>query len=489
MPTPNDLRRVRALTALVCATTTFLAACGGGGGGGEAAPAPSPTPAPPSAGPIGAPPPPPTGNCAADGQKEWLRSYMASNYFWTASSPDPAPSSVTSLDDYLNARLYTGSDPAFPAADRWTDYETTESFNRFFGSGQTRGYGLALAGLEVTGAPDQPLYVRYVAPGSPAAAAGVQRGDQVISMNGHAASEYISADNYSVLTPAAVGERLDLVLRNGGADRNVSLTSADYALTPVEGTQVLTTPGGRKLGYVLVNNMISQAETPLKTAFSTLKAQGAQDVVLDMRYNGGGVVSTASVVGSLVGGAPKSGQPFAKLLFNAQNQGKNLVYNFGTLSQAMALPRVYVLTGERTCSASEQVINGLRGVGVDVVAVGDTTCGKPVGSVPVAGACGAQAGAAASGLTFSIVNFETTNALNQGRYFNGFQATCQVAENFGKPLGATDDPLMVAAAAHADSGACPAGTASAREQAQARSNATARVRIIDGDSNGGAFAR
>lgn len=486
MPASTSLTRVRALSALVCATSVLVAGCGGGGGGGgDAAPAPAPTPAP-SPGEFPYSSAAPTGSCAASGQNAWLQSYMKDNYFWYASAPDPAPGSG-SVDSYLRSRLYTGTDPAFPAADRWSFYETTESFNRFYGAGQTLGYGVSVAGSEVSGQPNQPLYVRYVAPGSPAATAGVVRGDEVVSINGHTAAEYITVGDFGVLAPANSGDQVTLVLRSGGSDRTVSLTSAVYALTPVAGTRVTTTPGGRKLGYVFINNMIQPADDAIKAAFAELKAGGAQDVVIDLRYNGGGLVSTASVVGSLVAGDPVGTQtppvPFAKLLYNDRKSNQNLIYNFGSLDAGLGLQRVYVLAGARTCSASEQVINGLRGAGINVISIGSTTCGKPVGSRPEPGRCGVGS-SELSGLTFNVINFESTNAQNQGRYFDGFQATCQVAENFSKPIGAADDPLLVAAMNHVDTGACPAGT-SRSEQPQSTSAPAAGRLLVDGDTQGG----
>jgi len=107
---------------------------------------------------------------------------------------------------------------------------------------------------------------------------------------------------------------------------------------------------------------------------------------------------------------------------------------------------------------------------VQVVAIGDTTCGKPVGFLPQSDTCGT---------TYSVVNFESVNARSEGRYFDGFQATCLVSEDFSRPIGDTGDALLVAAAHHADNGACPAGTA-LREQPQSRL-APRRIRYTGAD--------
>ena len=113
---------------------------------------------------------------------------------------------------------------------------------------------------------------------------------------------------------------------------------------------------------------------------------------------------------------------------------------------------MYVLTGPRTCSASEQVINGLRPY-VTVVTIGDTTCGKPVGFLPQADGCGSVVNA---------VNFESVNSKNEGRYFDGFDASCAVAEDFSQPQGSEADPLIIAAEDHADGFGCPTLTAAAK---------------------------
>jgi hypothetical protein len=367
-------------------------------------------------------------------------------YFWYRQAPQPAAANYSDIDSYFNALLYTGTDPAFPA-DRWSYWQTTEAYNRFFGDGQTLGYGVSVAGLEVVGNAAQPLFVRHVETLSPAAAQGVQRGDRVMSVNGRSAADLIAANDFSALTPDQAGQTLTLVLRNAaGADRSVVLTSAVFALTPVTGAATFTSGGGRKLAYVAVKDMISQALPPLDAAFQQFKAAGAADLLLDLRYNGGGLVSTGATVASYVAGSRASGLDYARLLYNDKRAaGNNATFAFQAPGAALALPRVFVLTGRRTCSASEQVINGLRGAGIEVVAVGETSCGKPVGFLP----------ASACGRTYSVVNFESVNQRGEGRYFDGFAATCAVAENFTAATGSSTDPLTTAAAYYADHGRCP----------------------------------
>jgi carboxyl-terminal processing protease len=391
--------------------------------------------------------------CSVADEKVWLRDYMNDWYFWYAYSPSPDPSGYASVDAYFQALLYQGTNPNFPEADTWSHMVSEVDFNRTYGEGRTLGYGVFVTGLEVAGQPDQPLYIRYLDPDSPGAIAGLQRGDQILSVNGRPASDMIAANDYSALVPNAVGNAVSMVVRNDDGDRTVTLNATVYDLQPVQNSQVITTPDGRKMGYVMVKDMIDQAVNPIDVAFGQFKAQGVQDVMLDLRYNGGGLVSVAEKIASFPNGPETSGQVFASLLYNDKRaSGNNESFRFHNYANATGLSRVYVLTGPRTCSSSEAVINGLRPF-VEVVTVGDTTCGKPVGTLPTPDGCGAVVNA---------INFETVNASNEGRYFDGFDASCPVAEDFGQPIGGLNDPLRIAAEDHADGLGCSAGVAGAR---------------------------
>ncbi len=453
------------------AVPVLLAACGGGGDGGGR----------------GGNGPPGALSCAVSDRQDWLGSYFDDNYLWYRLSPKPFAANFSTTEAYFDALLYGGGDPipngggALWPADSYSGFQTTESFNQFFADGQSLGYGLAVAGLEVTAQPSAPLYVRYVEPAGPAALAGIQRGERVMSLNGRPASDMIAADDFGVLTPNAAGESLTVVLRNAlGQDRTVRVVARVFDLTPVQSGRVVFSQNGQRLGYVFIKDMINQVGTPLASAMTDFRNQGIDQLVLDLRYNGGGLVSMGGTVASYAAGNRGAGQAYAKLLYNDKQSGNNQIFNFTNPAAWAGFAKVYVLMGERTCSASEQVINGLRGVGVEVVAIGDITCGKPVGFLPRDDACGT---------TYSIVNFEGVNARDEGRYFNGLTPTCAVSEDFLRPIGDLADPLLVAAAHHADNGACPIALTRESPLSLSRPGARKRYSGADGGERSGMSAR
>ena len=165
-------------------------------------------------------------------------------------------------------------------------------------------------------------------------------------------------------------------------------------------------------------------------------------MILDLRYNGGGRISTATVLASLVAGSAYNQNVFTNLVFNTKQSSQNTSYRLA--SQATGFDRVVVITGARTCSASELVVNGLTPY-VQVVTVGGQTCGKPFGFVPQTN-CGS---------TFSAVNFESFNASGQGHYYNGIAATCPANDNFTGQLGEPTEVLTTVATSYLQNNACP----------------------------------
>lgn len=222
-------------------------------------------------------------------------------------------------------------------------------------------------------------YVRYVLPNTDAEARGLQRGDLFTTIDG----QQITSENYLDLqTPnsytigLATYDGTDFTLTG----ETVQLNKTQYSENPVYKAKTLTV-NGEKIGYLMYNGFITDYEVDLNNAFAQFKSEGISSLVLDLRYNGGGSVETATDLASMITGQ-FNGQVFYKEFWNADRQEANAADGLfdGSLSNgatinSLNLSTVYVLTTRRTASASELVINGLDPY-INTVQVGDTTTGK-----------------------------------------------------------------------------------------------------------------
>jgi len=236
-----------------------------------------------------------------------------------------------------------------------------------------------------------------------------------------------------------------------------------------------------QVGYLLFNDLIATSEKELVDAVSQL--QGVSDLVLDLRYNSGGYQDIAAELAYMIAGPgptssgtatfesikfndkyststtnPATGAALTPTVFHNTTQGFSL-----TAGQALPhldLQTVYVLTGPETCSASEAIINGLRGVNVNVVEIGSTTCGKPYGYYPRDNC----------GTTYFTIQFAGVNALGFGDYAGGFSPQnttsgagvavpgCSVADDFSHNLGDPQEGQLSVALAYRTNPMCPSPT-------------------------------
>lgn len=507
----NIVHSTRALRSAAGALLLGLVAgCGGGGGGGTPAAAPAAAPAPaPTFDPAG-----PSASfaqqCAAGNslaasalrtstlatEKKWLRAYMDEAYLWRAEVPrvDPGLASYSGSDAYaaLDAYFEALKTPQVTEGgerrDRFSFTYPTEQWKALTEQAVEPGYGVE---WKVTNAqPPRQIQVAYVEPGSPAALAGLVRGDQLVSADGTSADVASQAGIdvlNGALVPPAAGEKHDFVFtRADGTTLSRSLESAGVIRTPVPLARVVSTPQGRSAGYLLFNDHLPAAEAQLIAAVRDFKAQGVGELVIDLRYNGGGYLYIASELASMVAGTARTaGKPFETLKYSALRSAENRSMPFYDTSCILVgdscaeekplpmlnLSRVYVLAQSGTCSASEAIVNSLRGVGVEVILVGGKTCGKPYGFTPKDNC----------GISYFPIEFKGVNAQGFGDYGDGFEPSasdkagtrfvkgCTVADDTRHGLGEASEGMLSAALGHIDSGSCSAGSVptQARPQAQA----------------------
>ena len=233
--------------------------------------------------------------------------------------------------------------------------------------------------------------VRYIIANSDASTKNIKRGDFFTGVNG----TQLSLSNYQALLFGSNNDyTLNLADYNGGAitpnGKTVALTKTILDENPILVNKVIVS-GSHKIGYLMYNGFYANYDTQLNNAFGALKSQGITDLVLDLRYNSGGSIQTATRLASTITGQ-FTGQVFAKQQWNdkiesyfAANDPESLKNLFtdkmGTTAiNSVGMTKIYILTSTNTASASELVINGLK-PHIGVVQIGDVTKGKNVGSV------------------------------------------------------------------------------------------------------------
>jgi hypothetical protein len=329
---------------------------------------------------------------------------------------------------------------------------------------------------------------------------------RVVSVDG---TDINGADQTSVnklnagLFPETAGESHTFVMQPADGSQAVTktVTSADFASTPVQNVKVIAT-GSKAVGYMLFNDHIATAESQLVAAINTLSAQNINELVLDIRYNGGGYLDLASELAYMIAGSGTTGKTFEELQFNDKHKTTDPVtgqaltpVDFHTTAQGFSVTRgtalptlnlskLYVLTGPDTCSASESIMNSLRGADIEVIQIGSTTCGKPYGFYPFDNC----------GTTYFSIQFRGINNKDFGGYADGFSPAntlgpvgekvtgCSVADDFTHDLGDPLEGRLAEALNYIATQSCasaPTGT-SARGALQAKAGLPRPLSSVDG---------
>jgi carboxyl-terminal processing protease len=510
-PTVNDLgtkpkyksirlsrrRRSRCAGPALMLTAALVAGCGGGGGDGSA---PSPAPAPltipwtpgifrPSSSFAAQCLIPRTGTNPATGvpypdvqgtmlsENHWLRSWSDELYLWYAEIADQDPSAFLT-PDYFNVLRTFATTPSGASKDRFHFTYRTSEWLALSQSGVAAGYGAEW--VLVSAQPPRQVVVAYTQPNSPAAAVNLARGAKVLAVDGvnidATSSSQVNTINNGLFPRDGGQDHVFLIQdRDSATPRTVTMRSANITLTPIQHVRTVPTATG-PVGYLSFTDHIATAEIGLIDAISALRAAAVTDLVLDLRYNGGGFLDIASELAYMIaGGARTGGRTFESIQFSDKHPSTNPITRTpltpvpfystargfsaapGQALPTLDLPRVYVLTGAGTCSASESVINSLRGIDVEVIQVGAPTCGKPYGFYP-ADNCGT---------TYFSIQFKGVNARGFGDYSDGFAPSnsvgatttpvpgCSVADDFTRALGDPQEGRLAGALGHRAGQGCP----------------------------------
>jgi C-terminal processing protease CtpA/Prc len=476
---------LRGATALV-ATLSLIACSGGGGGSGGGSSTGS---AGPGAGSGPPSQPPAATDCTLRARQTWAAQQLGEWYLFPETLPaglDPAP--YASVQDYLDALTATARSQG---KDRFFTFVTSiAEETAFFSSGATAAFGIRIQ----TDTPNRRVLVADAFEGAPALAAGIDRGTEILAI-GTSPSTLRSvaaiianegaAGVSDALGPSTAGTSRTLEIDAGNGRRTVTITKTNFNIPPVSaryGAQVLT-DGGRRIGYLNLRTFIDTADPALRNAFATFRAQGITDFIIDFRYNGGGLVDIADLMGDLLGDNRAAGDVFETTEYRPSKAQFNETRRFQRQPQSVAPVRIAFITTSASASASELVINGMQPWLRDqLILVGSNTFGKPVGQI--------ARDRTACDDRLRVVAFETRNADRQGGYYSGLASTvqrsCAAPDQLSRPMG---DPQEASTRAALDAlagasctpiGALSSAQASGRRQLLVRDTQTVLDREVPG---------
>ena len=375
-------------------------------------------------------------------ENNWLRSFTHETYLWYDEIEDTDPACCTTPEYFELMKTFETTASGNPK-DRFsfsTNSKEWEESQR----GITFGYGF------IIGRAQEGFYILHVEPGSPADNAGLARGTFISEIDGIPVGQLSSEQLFSALLPSRPERHSFTVLVLGESrPRSINMTSAEVVKTPVLISVLVNRAGTFKIGYMLFNDHIPPAEAGLINAVRDFDREDIDELVIDLRYNGGGLISIASELAFMIAGSRATeNRLFTKVVTNGKTPSESLPFlNYSTGNRPLPtlnLERVFVLTGGQTCSASELIINGLRGIGVDVVLIGETTCGKPFGF----------AGTDNCGTTYFPIQYRFVNDRGFGDYEDGFSPTCRARDDVSRPLGDSEEARLGEAITYMFTGEC-----------------------------------
>ena len=330
-------------------------------------------------------------------------------------------------------------------------------------------FGMRLQAVIINANDDIIFYVRYVAPDSPASDAGIKRGDIINALDGVILNNSTYSTTVSKLDNETV--TFSFVSEDGGILTPIedkTITAIELNEDPVHFKKVFDDINGKKVGYLVYNGFRSSYNDELNEAFAFFQAEGVNELVLDLRLNGGGSVLTSAYLASMIY-ANAGNEVFAQLNFNQKHSNENDNYNFENtlniynvsgnktgeepINRLNMIDRLYVLTSGSTASASEMIINGLKAF-IPVIVIGTTTYGKNVGSITLYDSPSSdytkESTANASHLyAMQPIVFQIFNKLGQSDYTQGFTPDIEVKEyqfwNNILPFGDENEVVLKAA--------------------------------------------
>lgn len=409
-------------------------------------------------------------------ENNWIRSWSHETYLWYNELPDidPATPSLADPIKYFDEMKTSAKTSSGLPKDRFHFTLNTQEYNQYTETGVSAGYGFTY--LLIQSSPPRKAVIVYSESNSPAANNNIRRGAEIISIDGEPFI-YGNADILNAgLIPKKLGEYHTFEIKepNSLSTRTVVLQSTEITESPVYKLDIFS-QNNQKIGYLALNTFgIAIAEKQLIDAVDQLKNDQINDLVLDLRYNSGGYGLFAATLGTMIAGNDAIGEIFNQDKFNDKHPTYNPVTGkliksdlfpsvtsgiFSTEKTTIPtlnLSRIFILSTENTASASEFLINALRGIDFEVILIGEKTLGKPYGFYATDNC----------GITYFSIQFKGSNAKGYGDYTDGFKPSavdnnsdhvkgCEVFDDLSHPLGDKNERMLATALHYIENNECP----------------------------------
>ncbi len=370
---------------------------------------------------------------------QFIYDKMSVYYLWNDEMPELDPLKQDDPEAYFKNLIYD-------SIDEWsyiTD-DADELTSYLEGDVKEVGYSLSFYYAYSSGSDEVVAYVEYVETGSPAEEAGLKRGDMIVKING----ETLTTSNYTGLVydeslTVGLGVFVDGVIEN--LSPSYSLEAEQLQIDPILTTNVFEKDGS-KVGYLCYTSFLSGYDDELESVFADFKAEGINDLILDLRYNGGGSVNTALLLAEMIGPSSLVGNVFIRYAYNdvvtaayeeAYPDEEDLFnLDFEENANNLDFSRVYVLTTSGTASASEMVMYSLMPY-MDVIQIGEQTVGKYYASTTFADDDSSWA--------IQPLILRAENRDNSIDYSQGLIPDMQESDNLTYELGLEEDVLTAVA--------------------------------------------
>lgn len=343
---------------------------------------------------------------------------MQEVYLWNNHLPSNVdPDAYETPAAYMEALRYD-------QYDKWSTVLTEEDFNAYFEEGTMVGYGFTVI-ADYSGN----IWIAFVYRNTSAASNGVKRSWMISKIDGQS----VSTNNFgSLIGEPAIGASADFVFINEmGSEVNLTLTMAELSLTPVLHSEVIE-QGNSTVGYLVFQDFIETAPVEIDEVFNAFSDSGITELIIDLRYNGGGSVSVAEHIAGWILGKNFANQPFLYYEHNEiLSDMMDTMYTVPAKASGFDLSRVFFIGTTNTASASELIITGVEPF-IPSILAGSPTHGKPVGmyAIPI------------KDYVTLPVCFKYSNGEHEGDFYSGIQPTLPAADDFTRNFGDPDEASL-----------------------------------------------